>query len=58
MDGEFYTVKELANYLKVHPRTILNHIRSGDIRAFKIGKDWRVPKESLQEWLDDKLKEF
>jgi excisionase family DNA binding protein len=42
MNEETYTVKEIANALKVDPETIRRHIRYGNIKAIKIGSDWRI----------------
>lgn len=33
----FYTVKEFAKMIKVHPNTVKNSIKSGRILAFKVG---------------------
>lgn len=57
MDEILYTVKEIAEKLKVHPKTVQGYIRSGELKALKIGKDWRVPKKVFQKWLMEKLGE-
>jgi hypothetical protein len=42
----FYTVKEFAERIKVHPSTVLKGIKSGRFQAFKIGQgarsDYRI----------------
>ena len=38
------TVDECAEFLRVHPKTITNRIRSGKIKARFIGRIWRIPK--------------
>lgn len=55
MEEIFYTVKELAEKIKVHPKTVLAYIRSGEMKAFKVGKDWRIPKDIFQKWIQDQL---
>lgn len=50
-------VKELADYLKVHPITIYKQAKSRAIPAFKIGKSWRFNKKSIDKWIADKEKE-
>ena len=35
--------------LGMHPKTIEKHIRDGTIKAFKVGKFWRIRKETLSE---------
>lgn len=47
----FRTVQEVAELLKVHPRTIRRMIRRRTIPAIKMGKEWRIPEWSLREWV-------
>ena len=42
---------EAAQFLKLHPQTVLQRARSGDIPAAKPGKCWVFIKEDLIEWL-------
>jgi len=35
------TLKELADYLKVHERTVLRMLKNGQLRGAKIGGQWR-----------------
>ena len=41
------TVKELSDYLKVHPSTIYRQLKRGRLPAFKVGSDWRFNIESI-----------
>jgi excisionase family DNA binding protein len=47
----FLTVSELAASLRVSDMTIYRLITGGDIRAVKIGRSYRIPIESVEEWL-------
>ena len=47
------TVKEIAEYLDVHPMTIYKYVQEGKIPAFKIGASWRIRKESIKKWMDE-----
>lgn len=47
MKKEFYTVEELAELLQVHWQTILNYIRSGELKAVKLGKGYRISKKEF-----------
>lgn len=49
------TVKETAENLRVHPRTVLRWIRDG-LPAFNVGSaqrpDWRIEPDVLRDWLE------
>ncbi|MFI5351680.1 MAG: helix-turn-helix domain-containing protein [Candidatus Binatales bacterium] len=44
------TVKDLSDYLKVHPSTIYRQLKRGRLPAFKVGSDWRFNIESIDRW--------
>jgi excisionase family DNA binding protein len=44
------TVKDLAEYLKVHPSTIYRLLKGGQLPAFKVGSDWRFNLEEIERW--------
>ncbi|MGX7364689.1 helix-turn-helix domain-containing protein [Aerococcus suis] len=46
-DLKLYTVEEVADMLKVSRRTVYNYIKSEKLRAYKIGKEWRISKEDV-----------
>ena len=41
------TINEVAAYLRLHPLTVRRLAISGEIPAFKIGKQWRIKRELL-----------
>lgn len=49
-DIEVYALKEIEDLLHVTRRTLYNWIKSGKLKAFRIGKEWRVTREALQEF--------
>ena len=51
MNDNLFTVKELADYLKVNPVTVYRMVRKGGIPAFKVGKEWRFKGESIKSWI-------
>lgn len=51
-----YTIVELTEILKVTRRTIYNYIKGGQLRAVKIGKQWRVNEPDLKDFLQYKNK--
>ena len=48
-DIEVYTLEEIETLLQVTKRTLYNWIKSGELKAFKAGRQWRVTKEALEE---------
>lgn len=44
----YYTIFEVADLLKFHHQTIRRMIRSGELPAKKLGREWRIKKEDLE----------
>lgn len=47
---EFYTVKEIAEILKVNRVTIQRWCKTGEVPAVKIGKSYRIEKKDFENW--------
>jgi excisionase family DNA binding protein len=43
------TVREVAQLLRIHRPKVYELIRKGQLDGFKIGADWRVKRESIEE---------
>jgi excisionase family DNA binding protein len=48
----FLTTEEVLAYLKITPRTIYRLIRSGELPAVRIGRQWRFRRTDLDEWVE------
>ena len=48
---EIMTFKECQEFLKVGKNTLLDLIHNQEIEAFKIGNRWKIPRESLEEFI-------
>lgn len=48
-----YTLDEVADIMQVTKRTLYNYIKAGTLHAVKMGKYWRVPEESLQDFISN-----
>ena len=44
----YYSTDEAAEIFGVHRNTIKNRIKDGELQAFKIGRQWRIPREALE----------
>ena len=51
-DSAFLTTEEVLSCLKVNPRTIYRLIRTGELPAVRIGRQWRFRRADLDMWLD------
>lgn len=50
-DITILTVREAAEYLRVHESSIYRLSKEGKIPAYKVGRGWRFKKDKIDEWL-------
>lgn len=48
LQDRYYTIYEVADILKVHHNTIRRAIKSGRLKAERIGTTWRISKTELK----------
>ena len=53
-----YTRKEVAAKLKISISTLDKFLLSGQLKAFRVGRQVRITEQSLQEFLDDHILRF
>ncbi len=62
MANGFMNVKEVASYLRIKPQTAYRLVQQGKLPAVKIGGQWKIKKEHLDqmfnEILEEKLKQI
>ena len=51
-EKEFYTTRELAEKLRVNIMTIYRYIKAGKLKAYKIGKEFRIEKKEFNKFLN------
>lgn len=49
--SDVITVKQLAGVLQVSETTIKRALKSGALKGFKVGSDWRIAKDNVYIWL-------
>ena len=57
MEGELrdvWTVGEVASYLRTTVRTVRGLIRRKEIKALRVGREYRITREALEEYLKGK----
>ncbi len=55
MDDTILTIEEVAKFIKVSERTVLDWAQKGDIPAGKLGNVWRFKKSEIDRWINNKL---
>jgi len=53
IEKEFYRAEDLAEKLGVNIMTIYRYIKAGKLKAHKIGKEFRIPKDEFERFLKD-----
>lgn len=51
LSRQFYTVKDVAELLKIGEATVRHWIRDGELRAIDVGREWRVAPIDLEDFL-------
>jgi excisionase family DNA binding protein len=54
----FLTTEEVLAYLNTTPRTIYRLIRSGELPAVRIGRQWRFRRADLDQWVERQRPSF
>lgn len=49
---EFYKAEELAELLEVNVMTIYRYIKAAKLKAYKIGKEYRIDRAELKRFLE------
>lgn len=50
-EKNFYIAEELAKELRVNIMTIYRYIKAGRLKAYKIGREYRIDKAELNSFL-------
>jgi excisionase family DNA binding protein len=50
--AEYYTAKELAEKLSLNVMTIYRYIDAGKLKAYKIGKEFRIDKAEFERFMN------
>ena len=49
------TIDELCEYLMIGRNTAYKILQSGELRAFRIGRIWKIPRENFTEYLQKQV---
>jgi excisionase family DNA binding protein len=45
------TVREVAQYLRIHKTTVYRLLKEHKLPAFQVGSDWRFHREEIKRWM-------
>lgn len=51
-DDDVNTVEDVAAKMKCSVRTVYSLLRAGELRGFRVGREWRVTNKQLSEFMD------
>jgi excisionase family DNA binding protein len=54
---QIMTIADVAEYLGLHELTVRRLAREGAIPALKLGRQWRVKRDLLEKWIDNRSME-
>lgn len=49
---QYYTIKEVAEILKVAYLTVYRWVKDGKIEAYKLGKEYRIKKTDIEKFVE------
>lgn len=47
-DAALLSVKDVANFYRICPKTVRRWIASGQLPAIRLGRDWRIARDDLK----------
>ena len=53
MTDDIWTIKELADYLKLKEKTAYALVAKGEIPGFKVGGSWRFRQKDIDSWITE-----
>lgn len=53
-EERYYTVKEIAEMLRVSQMTIVRELDRGNLKGFRVAKAWRIREEDLKKYLEER----
>jgi excisionase family DNA binding protein len=54
VEENYYTLKEIAERLKVNYRTVYRWVHAGKLPGYKFGSDWRVKGSDLDAFIESR----
>ena len=55
---EILDAQEVADMLRLHPRTVMKLANQGQLRGFKAGGQWRFRREAIEEYIREQEEKY
>ena len=52
IDKDWLSVADICEYMDVSPFVVTRVLRSGELPAVKMGREWRVSRIDFEDWLN------
>lgn len=50
------TTYEVMDYLNIGKNSLYKLLNTGKLKGFRIGKTWKIPRKSLEKYIDENIK--
>jgi len=50
----FFTIEDVAKRFRLNVTTVYRLVQRGHLPAFKVGRQWRLSRSRLEEWIADR----
>lgn len=54
-DYDVLTAYEAMDYLGVGENTLYKLLNSGELKAFRIGRVWKIPRKEIEKYIDKSI---
>ena len=51
-NNDILRIEDVMEYLNIGKNTIYGLLQSGELKAFKIGKLWKIPRKAVEEYVE------
>ena len=53
---EILTPEDVMEELLVGKNAVYNILRSGELKGFRVGRNWKIPRKAVEEYIDKNTK--
>ena len=53
---EILTPEDIMEELLIGKNAVYSILRSGELKGFRVGRNWKIPRKAVEEYIDKKTK--